>query len=109
MRVDQVPPSHGGISLADRLETRVTLTKKESVNMKLNNEGKIVIEVKHGVSSDGSLTGRYYMASLNGWTGEGLTEADAVRDVHQSRAEALTKLHHNNRVFGTRLNFEVVS
>jgi hypothetical protein len=77
--------------------------------MKLNNEGKIVIEVKHGVSSDGSLNGRYYMASLNGWTGEGLTEDDAVRDVHQARAEALTKLHNNNRAFGTRLNFEVVS
>lgn len=104
-----MPPSHGGTSLADRLETKVTLTKKESVNMKLNNEGKIVIEVKHGVSSDGSLNGRYYMASMEGWTGEGLTEEDAVRDVHQSRAEALTKLHHNNRVFGTRLNFEVVS
>jgi len=27
--------------------------------------------------------------------------------VHQSRAEALTKLHHNNRAFGTRLTFEV--
>lgn len=77
--------------------------------MKLNNEGKIVIEVKHGVSSDGSLSGRYYMASVEGWTGEGLTENDAIRDVHQARAEALTKLHHHNRSFGTRLNLEVIS
>jgi len=72
-------------------------------------DGEVTIEVKQGVSSDGSLTGRFYTASLNGWTGEGLTEQDAVRDLDQSRAEALTKLHHNNRAFGTRLSFEVVS
>jgi len=72
-------------------------------------DGGVTIEVKQGVSSDGSLNGRFYTASLNGWTGEGLTEQDAVRDLDQSRAEALTKLHHNNRAFGTRLSFEVVS
>jgi hypothetical protein len=72
-------------------------------------DGEVTIEVKQGVSSDGSLTGRFYTASLNGWTGEGLTEQDAVRDLDQTRAEALTKLHHNNRAFGTRLSFEVVS
>jgi hypothetical protein len=73
---------------------------------KVKDNNKVVIEVKQGVSSDGSLTGRFYTASI---TGEGLTEQDAVRDLDQTRAEALTKLHHNNRAFGTRLNFEVVS
>lgn len=72
-------------------------------------DGEVTIEVKQGVSSDGSLSGRFYTASLNGWVGEGLTEQDAVRDLDQTRAEALTKLHHNNRAFGTRLSFEVVS
>lgn len=76
---------------------------------KVRDNSKVVIEVKQGVSSDGSLTGRFYTASFNGWTGEGLTEQDAVRDLDQTRAEALTKLHHNNRAFGTRINFEVVS
>ena len=76
---------------------------------KVKDNNKVVIEVKQGVSSDGSLTGRFYTASFNGWTGEGLTEQDAVRDLDQTRAEALTKLHHNNRAFGTSINFEVVS
>lgn len=72
-------------------------------------ENNIVIEVKNGVSSDGSLTGRFYMANMEGWSGEGLTEDDAIRDVHQNRAEALIKLNHGNRSFGTRLTFEVAS
>lgn len=76
---------------------------------KVRNNNKIEIEVKHGVSSDGSLSGRYYIASLNGWTGEGISEDEAIRDMDQVRAESLTKLHHNNRAFGTRINFEVVS
>lgn len=72
-------------------------------------ENNIVIEVKNGVSSDGSLTGRFYTANIEGWSGEGLTEADAIRDVHQARAEALLRLNHGNRSFGTRLTFEVAS
>jgi hypothetical protein len=73
------------------------------------NKENIIIEVKHGVSSDGSLTGRYYMASIEGWTGEGLTENDAIRDVHQTRAESLLKVNHSNRGFGVRLNFAGVA
>ena len=76
---------------------------------KVKDNNKVVIEVKQGVSSDGSLTGRFYMANMEGWSGEGLTEDDAIRDVHQNRAEALIKLNHGNRSFGTRLTFEVAS
>jgi len=72
-------------------------------------ENNIVIEVKNGVSSDGSLTGRFYMANMEGWSGEGLTEDDAIRDVHQTRAEALLRLNHVSRSFGTRLTFELAS
>jgi hypothetical protein len=74
----------------------------------MSNKNKVTIEVKHGVSSDGSLTGRYYIASIEGWTGEGLTEAEAVRDAEHTRAEALIKINHNNRGFGVRLNFAEV-
>jgi len=69
----------------------------------------IIIEVKHGVSPSGQLTGRYYMASIEGWNGEGLTENDAIRDVHQVRAESLLKVNHNNRGFGVRLNLAGVA
>ena len=110
-RVDQVPPLHGGTSLADRLENAVNTNQERIMNMIFTNrkENNIVIEVKNGVSSDGSLTGRFYTANIEGWCGEGLTEADAIRDVHQTRAEALIKLNHGNRSFGTRLTFEVAS
>ena len=110
-RVDQVPPLHGGTSLADRLENAVNTNQERIMNMIFTNrkENNIVIEVKNGVSSDGSLTGRFYTANIEGWSGEGLTEADAIRDVHQARAEALLRLNHGNRSFGTRLTFEVAS
>lgn len=64
----------------------------------------IIIEVKHGVSPSGQLTGRYYTVSVEGWSGEGLTENDAIRDAYQTRAESLLKVNHNNRGFGVRLN-----
>ena len=69
----------------------------------------IIIEVKHGVSPSGQLTGRYYMVSVEGWNGEGLTENDAIRDAYQTRAESLLKVNHNNRGFGVRLNFAGVA
>lgn len=71
-------------------------------------KNKIVISVCHGVSPSGNLNGRYYIASIGGWEGEGLTEHEAVVDAEQTRAEAQLKLHHNNRGFGTRLNFAEV-
>lgn len=75
--------------------------------MKVQN--KIVISVCHGVSPSGNLTGRYYIASIEGWEGEGLTENEATIDAQQTRAEAMLKLNHNNRGFGTRLNFAGVA
>jgi len=80
-RVDQVPLLHGGTSLADRLENAVNTNQERIMNMifKDRKENNIVIEVKNGVSSDGSLTGRFYMANMEGWSGEGLTEDDAIR------------------------------
>jgi len=75
--------------------------------MKVQN--KIVISVCHGVSPSGNLTGRYYIASIEGWEGEGLTENEAAIDAQQTRAEAMLKLNHNNRGFGTRLNFAGVA
>lgn len=71
--------------------------------MKVNND-KIVISVCHGVSPSGNLHGRYYIASIEGWDGEGLTENEAVIDATHARAEALIKVNHNNRGFGIRLN-----
>jgi hypothetical protein len=38
-----------------------------------------------------------------------LTENDAIRDVHQVRAESLLKVNHNNRGFGVRLNLAGVA
>ncbi len=75
--------------------------------MKVNN--KIVISVCHGTSPSGNLTGRYYTASVEGWEGEGLTENEAVIDATQTRAEAMIKINHNNRGFGTRLTFAEVA
>ena len=76
--------------------------------MKVNNN-KVVISVCHGTSPSGNLTGRYYIASIEGWEGEGLTENDAVIDATHARAEALIKINHNNRGFGTRLNLAGVA
>ena len=70
--------------------------------MKSNN--KIVISVCHGTSPSGNLNGRYYIASIEGWEGEGLTENEAVIDAQHTRAESLIKVNHNNRGFGVRLN-----
>jgi hypothetical protein len=75
--------------------------------MKVNN--KIVISVCQGTSPSGNLTGRYYIASIEGWEGEGLTENEAVIDATQARAEAMIKINHNNRGFGNRLNLAGVA
>lgn len=70
---------------------------------------KIVIHVGHGTSPSGNLHGRYFIASIEGWEGEGLTEHEAVVDAEQARIEAQLKLNHNNRGFGVRLNFAEVA
>jgi len=72
-------------------------------------KNKIVISVCHGVSPSGNLHGRYYIASIEGWEGEGLTENEAAIDAQQTRAEAMLKLNDNNRGFGIRLNLAGVS
>ena len=72
-------------------------------------KNKIVIHVCHGTSPSGNLNGRYYIASIGGWEGEGLTEHEAVVDAEQARAEAALKLNDSNRGFGVRLNFAGVA